>query len=64
MFEGGLLPVAELQVEEVVQPQVVELQVEEVQRQVAETAKARVPNSVTEIEAAGTFWPAEVYHQQ
>ncbi len=37
---------------------------DEVQRQVAETAKARVPNSVTEIEAAGTFWPAEVYHQQ
>ena len=37
---------------------------DEAQRKVAQAAKAQVPNAVTEIQAAGTFWPAEVYHQQ
>jgi peptide-methionine (S)-S-oxide reductase len=34
------------------------------QKSVAEEKKAKVPNAVTEIHAAKTFWPADVYHQQ
>ena len=34
------------------------------QKQTAEEKKSKVAGAVTEIHAATTFWPAEVYHQQ